>query len=301
MRRFDKKLNILKANILVEQRRLRENGYLREIEDMDIAYQYLTENDFDIDTDEPEIDTKKEINSEFETTDASFFKARFNLAKTGDKITGKNIFMTWKIEPDGKTAYLGNDKLLFNPDDLIDKVSSGGVRNNFNVNEFNLTFSNCSLVNKPNSGYEIKCFANKFPFSYLKCSDVSVNYGNGSPGSAESQLIYNPRVAPYWVMIGSTELFELASNEPIKLGDQKIEIKKYEDGLVYESCVSVQKGEDDRMPPSKYYYVQSGGEAYVKVVEPSVDSYKSSGRIFKIVDGMSFSKAYTAGNKIYLG
>ncbi len=296
MRRFDKRIKILKANILIEQRHLIENGYLREIEDMDIAYQSLTEADFDIDVKEPEIDNPKDVK-----TKASFFQVRFNLAKNGDAETDKNIFMTWKVEPNGKTAYLSDDKLNFNPDQLIDKVSTGGVRNNFNVDEFNLEFINCSLVNRPSSGYEVKCHANKFPFSYLKCSDVIVNYGGGSGGSLESQIIYNPRVAPYWMMVSSTELFDTATNEPIKIGEQKMEIKKYENDVVYESCVSVSKGEDDKMPPTKYYYIQNGSEAYLKVVEPSVTSYKASGRIYKVVDKMTFSRAYTAKNKIYLG
>ena len=300
IRRFDKKINILKANILVEQRHLVESGYLREIEDMDIAYQSLSEADFDVDVEEPEIDSQKD-EKKVKKTKASFFQVRFNLAKNGDIETGKNIFMTWKVEPNGKTAYLSDDKLSFNPDQLIDKVTTGGVRNNFNVNEFNLEFTNCSLVNRPSSGYEVKCHANKFPFSYLKCSDVIVNYGSGNGGSLESQIIYNPRVAPYWMMISSTELFETATNEPIKIGNEKMEIKKYENGIVYESCISVSKGEDDKMPPTKYYYIQNGSEAYLKVVEPSVTSYKSSGRIYKVVDNMTFSRAYTAGNKIYLG
>lgn len=303
MRRFDKKTNVLKANILAEQKRLREIGYLCEIEDTDMAYNFLTE-DEQLKFDFADQDVDDEIHSsddEKSKTNATFFKVRFNLAKTGDQDTGKNIFMTWKIEPNGKTAQLGDDKLNFKPDEVANEVSTGGVRNNFNVNEFNMKFSGCSLVNRANSGYEIKCFASKFPFAYLKCSDIEVNRGAGSPGSPDSQIIYNPRVAPYWVMMGSTELFELATNEPIKIGEQKMEIRKFESGLVYESCVSVQKGEDDKMPPTKYYYIQNGGEAFIKVVEPSVTSYKSSGRIYKVIDGMSFSKAYTSGNKIYLG
>ncbi len=301
MRRFDKKSNVLRANILSEQKRLREIGYLCEIEDTDMAYNFLTEGEqLTMDFDDQDIETETPSDDN-EKTNASFYKVRFNLAKTGDKETGKNIFMTWKIEPNGKTEYLGDDKLNFNPDELIDKVSAGGVRNNFNVNEFSMKFYNCSLVNRASSGYEIKCFANKFPFSYLKCSDIEVSHGAGSPGSPDSQLIYNPRVAPYWMTAGATELFELATNEPIKIGEQKMEIKKFENGLVYESCVSVRKGEDDKMPATKYYYIQNGGEAYVKVVEPSVESYKGGGRIYKVIDNMTFSKAYTAGNKIYLG
>jgi len=299
MRKIDKRLNILKANILMEQIRLRDNGYLREIEDMDMAYKFLTE--ADVETDNVDVDTEKDSKSEFETTDASSFRVRFNLSNDKDKMTGKGIYMTWKIEPNGKTGYLGDDVLSFNPNELVDKVSNGGVRNNFNGNEFNLKFRNCSLINSPSTAYQIKCHLNKTPISYLECSDVSVNLGGGSAGSPETQLIYNPRMVPYWLMMSSTELFEMANNEPIQLGKEKMEIKKYEDGLIYESCVSVQKGEDDKMPPSKYYYVQNGGERYVKVVEPSVDSYKSSGRIYKIVDGMKFSNAYTSGNKIYLG
>lgn len=303
MRRFDKKNNILNANILAEQKRLREIGYLCEIEDTEMAYSFINE-DEQLQFDFADQDVDDEITSsddEKSKTNASFFKVRFNLAKTGDQDTGKNIFMTWKIEPNGKTAQLGDDKLNFNPEDITDEVSSGGVRNNFNVNEFNMKFSGCSLVNRPSGGYEIKCFANKFPFSYLKCSDVEVNYGAGSPGSPESQIIYNPRVAPYWMMMGSTDLFELANNEPIKIGEQKMEIKKFEPGVVYESCVSIKKGEDDKMPATKYYYVQSGSEAFIKVVEPSVTTYKGGGKIYKVIDNMTFSKAYTAGNKIYLG
>lgn len=297
MRRLDKAKNMLRVNILAEQRRLRDIGYLSEIEDMDIAYQFLSEQQMEID-----FDTKdQEVADKTEETKASFFKVRFNLAKTGDQMTGKNIFMTWKIEPNGKTAYLGDDKLNFNPDELIDKVTTGGVKNNFNVNEFNMEFSDCSLINKAASGYEVKCHASKFPFSYLKCKDVSVKYGSGSPGSPDSQIIYNPRVAPYWMMISSTDLFETATNEPVHIGDQTMQVRKFENGVVYESCVSVQKGEDDKMPQTKYYYIQNGGEAYVKVVEPSVTSYKGGGRIYKVVDGMTFGRAYTAGNKIYLG
>jgi hypothetical protein len=304
MRRFDKKTNMLKANILAEQKRLREIGYLCEIEDTDMAYNFLTEDDDQLKLDFVDQDIEDDTTSvedEKTETNANFFKVRFNLAKTGDQDTGKNIFMTWKIEPNGKTAQLGDDKLNFNPDEMTDKVSTGGIRNNFNVNEFNMKFSGCSLVNRANGGYEIKCFASKFPFAYLKCSDVEVNYGAGSPGSPESQIIYNPRVAPYWMMMGSTDLFELATNEPIKIGEQKMEVKKFQPGIVYESCVSVQKGEDDKMPKTKYYYIQNGSEAFIKVVEPSVTSYKGNGRIYKVVDAMTFSKAYTAGNKIFLG
>ncbi len=173
MRKIDKRVNILKANILMEQIRLRENGYLREIEDMDMAYKFLTE--ADVETDNVDVDTEKDSKSEFETTDASFFKVRFNLKHSIDKMTNKGIYMTWKVEPNGKTGYLGDDVLSFNPNELADKVPSGGVRNNFNGDYFNLKFRNCSLINRSTTAYQIKCHTNKTPISYLKCSDISVN------------------------------------------------------------------------------------------------------------------------------
>ena len=309
MRRFDKNKNMLRANILNEQRRLRDIGYLSEIEDMDIAYKFLTEEEVEIDNAETDVDESEmgkeveEPSSEFPDTNAGSYEIRFNLSRSGvDKITGKKIFFTWKIGPDGRTEYLGDNLLNFNPDELLDKVSTGGVRNNFNTDEFNLQLENCVLKNtSPSSAYGIKCHTNKTVIANLTCRNVVVNYGSGSPGSPESQVIYNPRVVPHWLEIASTDLFETATNEPIHLGDTKLEIKKYEDGVVYESCVSIQKGVDDKLPKTKYYYIQNGGERYVKVVEPDVTSYKGVGKIYRIIDGLQFDKAYTAGNKIYRG
>lgn len=289
MRRFDKKINILQANILSEQTLIKKSGYLRELDES----VYVPSFDFDDVGNNPYIKEK-------ETRMKSGYKVRFNLGKTSDKDTGKSIFMTWKIETSDNTEYLSEYNLNYNPYDLVDVVSSGGVRNNFNPNEFNMEFTNCSLVNRPNSGYKIKCHSDKFIFAYLKCEDIKVNYGRGVEGPPESRIMYNPRITPYWVMIGSTELFETATNKPIKIGDTDMEIKNYEDGLVYESCLSRNRGIDDILPVTKYYYIQNNGESYVKVVESHVDDYKSIGRIYKIVDKLKFTNAYTCGNKIFL-
>lgn len=294
MRIFDKKKNIQKVNLLAEQKRFKEKGGYSIMEDTDLAYKFLFE-------EVTELDTEETTDLEFKTTDASFYQVRFNLADTTDKITGKKIFMTWKIEPNGRTGFLGDDKLNFNPNDLKDKVTKGGVRNNFSANEFSIEMDNCILLNNVSRGYAVKCHESKSPFSYVKCSDVKVNYGGVNSGSLESRLFYNPRRVPYWVMASSTDLFEIAKNKPIFIGGQKMEIKKFEDGVVYESCINIQKGVDDKMPPTKYYYIQSGGSAYVKVVNPSVENYKGGGEIYKIVDNQSFNKCYTSGLAIYIG
>ena len=294
MRIFDKKKNIQKVNLLAEQKRFKEKGGYSIMEDTDLAYKFLFE-------EVTELDTEETIDLEFKTTDASFYQVRFNLDKIIDKITEKKIEHTWKIEPNGKKGFLGDDKLNFKANDLIDKVTKGGVRNNFSPLEFNIQMENCVLLNNASKGYAVKCSENKSPFSYIKCSDVKVNYGSQDPGSLEKRLFYNPRRVPYWVMISSTTIFEDTEGDAILIDREENKIGNFEDGVVYESCESVIKGVDDKMPPTKYYYIQSGGSAYVKVVDPSVKSYKGSGEIYKIVDNQSFNKCYTSGFNVYEG
>lgn len=278
MRRLDKKINILNANILLEQRLIKNSGYLREFDDVDNS-SFLKREEMRMNSD---------------------YKVRFNLGRTRDKDTGKSIFMTWKIETSDNADYLSEYDLNYDPYDLIDEVSSGGVRNNFNPDEFNMEFTNCSLFNNPNSGYKIKCYSDKFIFAYLKCENIKVNYGKGVEGPPEARVAYNPRVTPYWVMLGSTDLFERATNKPIKIGDTDMEIKNYKDGVVYESCLSKNRGIDDISPVTKYYYIQNNDESYVRVVESHVDDYKSVGKIYKIVDKLKFNNAYTFGRKIFI-
>jgi hypothetical protein len=283
MRRFDKNKNIRKVNLLAEQRYLKSKGLLREDEIIV----------------EPEVEAPTTDNRvpNIPTTDAKNFTIRFNLAKTGDPITGKGIFMTWKVEPNGKTGFLGDDKLDFNPNDLVDKVSSGGVRSNFNPYTFDIEMTNCKLTNRPKVGYEIYKGANKDVIAKIKCSDVRVSLASNSPGSPESEIIYNPKVAPYWRM-RAADIFQKVDG---KVVDIENEIPPYEEGVVYRAPITpVTMGPKSYM--SRFFAIKLGGKLYIKEVKdgPGVDDYKTKGEVFVGVDGETYSNLYTTGNKIYI-
>jgi hypothetical protein len=281
MRRFDKKNNIKKANLLAEQRYLQSKGLINESE---------------------EVSTEPKINSKvpnIETTEANKFSVRFNLAKTSDPITGKKIFMTWKVEPNGKTGFLGNDKLEFNPNDLVDKVDKGGVRSNFNPWTFDLEMTNCVLKNKVSTGYEIYKGANKDVIAKVNCSDVKVSLASNTPGSPETEVIYNPKVAPYWRM-RSKDVFKELNGEAVEIGD---DIPNYEEGVIYKSPITPVPMGPEKQYMSRFFAVVLSGKLYIKEVKdgPGVDDYKTEGQTFVDVDGESFAKLYTTGNKIFTG
>jgi len=282
MRRFDKKLNIEKVNLLVEQRYLKSKGLLKE--------------------DEQEVATSPEVVIDdrvpnIPTTEAKNFAVRFNLANTSDNITGKKIFMTWKVEPNGKTGLLGDDKLEFKPSELVDKVEVGGVRNNFHPWSFDLEMTNCVLSNRPNVGYDIYQGASKDVIAKIKCSDVKVSLASNSPGSPESEIIYNPKIAPYWRM-RSQDIFQKLNGEAIEMGN---DLPTYEEGVIYKAPVTpVPMGPNTYM--SRFFAVKLGGKIYIKEIKdgPGVDDYKSEGQTFVGVDGESYGNLYTTGNKIFI-
>lgn len=277
MRRFDKKRNMTKANLLAEQRYLESKGLIKEDETpMELV-----------------------IVPDMPTTDASKFQVRFNLNNIADPITGKKIFRTWKVEPNGKTGYLGDDKLEFNPSDLVDKVPSGGVRNNFDPRMFDIDMTNCKLTNRVETAYNIYLGSNKTPFAYIKCDDVMVSLASNSPGSPDSEVIYNPMVAPYWRM-RTNDVFQDLTGEPVDMDEN---IPSYKEGVIYRAPITKVKTGKDSFYMSRFFAVKLGGKLYVKEIKdgPGVDDYKTNAQVFIDVDGQSFGKLYTSGTKIYAG
>lgn len=290
MRRFDKKKNIQKANLLAEQRYLQSKGLLNEVDKAELEAPTEPE------VAEPETDSKV---PDIPTTDASNFSVRFNLANTNDPITGKPIFMTWKVEPNGKTGLLGDDVLGFNPNEYVDKIQKGGIRNNFDSKLFDINMGNCKLTNSVSTAYKIYNGSNKTPIAYVKCSDVKINPASNEQGSPDSEVIYNPRIAPYWRM-RTDDVFQNLDSDAVELGDK---LPKYDEGVIYAAPITPVKRGETVLYNSRFFALKLNGELYIKEVKdgPDVDNYKAPGEVFIGVDGKTFSNLYTTGNKIYVG
>lgn len=237
------------------------------------------------------------------------YHVRFNLDKIKDKLTGKPIFMTWKVMTN-KPLTQGNE-LDFNPEELMNSeafksVPNGGVTNNFYSKSFTLTLTNCKLANtSPSKGYAIKCFDNKGVIAGVDASDVKVNFGFTEPSGEE--LVYNPRMVPHWLRVENTDPFKELDNDfdvdlvsmgdGIKENDESVENDSNKPKInVYISCVN----KITPPPPTKYFKVELGGVRYVKVVGKEVTDYKASGDVYRIVDGEKFGKIMSSGGKLFI-
>jgi hypothetical protein len=258
------------------------------------------ENQLDTDLAEPKSEKPEDSRvPNIPTTEASFFTVRFNLDNIKDNSTKKKIYLTWKVEPNGKTGPLGDDKLDFNPSDLVDVVNVGGVRNNFDPSAFSIQMTDCSLINPVNRAYSIYKGDNKVPITKIRCSEVSVSSKVRGAGSKE--LIYNPKVAPYWRM-KANDVFQELDYDIVKLGDK---VPDYKEGVVYMAPITPVKfgpAEGD-FYKSRFFAVKLGDEIYIKEVRDGegVDNYKTNGATFLDVDNKTFAKLYTSGRKIYEG
>lgn len=227
------------------------------------------------------------------------YRVRFNLANTKDKMTGKPIFMTWKVVTN--KPLVQGEELDFNPEELMNSeafksVPNGGVTNNFYSKSFTLTLTNCSLHNSTSAkGYEIKCHANKDVIAAVDATGVKVDFGFSNPSG--EPLVYNPRMVPHWLLAVNGDPFKNLNGEVISMGDTIKEAEDKQDNVkIFVSCVN----SVTPPPPTKYFYVELGGVRYVKVVGPDVDDYKASGDVYRIVDGEKFGTIRSSGGKLFI-
>lgn len=228
------------------------------------------------------------------------YRVRFNLANTKDKETNKSIFMTWKVVTD--RPLVQGVELDFDPAEVIkskefESVPNGGVTNNFFAKGFSLTLTNCTLNNSTSAkGYEIKCHANKDVIAAVDASTLKVEFGFSEVSG--QQLIYNPRMVPHWLLSVSVDPFKSIDGKVVYMGDGLNEDDEYDEDKtkIYVSCVN----SVTPPPPTKYFYVELGGDRYVKVVGPEVDDYRASGDVYRIVDSESFGQIKTSGNRLYV-
>ena len=237
------------------------------------------------------------------------YHVRFNLAPTADWLTKKPIKMTWKVMTNNPLTQ-GNE-LDFNPEELMNSdvfksVPNGGVTNNFYSKSFTLTLTNCKLVNtSPSKGYAIKCYDNKGVIAGIDATDVKVEFGFTEPSGEE--LVYQPRMVPHWLRRENTDPFkELDNNFEVDLVSMGDAIKENDESVegddkkpkinVYVSCVNKVTPPD----PTKYFKVELGGVKYVKVVDKDVNDYKTSGDVYRIVDGEKFGTIRSSGSRLFL-
>ena len=296
MRRFDKKYNMQKANILAEQRYLQSKGLLKEDDNVELDAPVA-----EPEVAEPQKDSNEKPAGDVPTTPDGEFGVRFNLNFIhSDPITKHKIAFTWKIELNGSSKYIpiGDDKLNFNPNNLVDKVPYGGVRNNFDTKTFNIDMFNCILDNNQTRAFSIFNGKDKEPIAFVKCGDIKINYGSGSPGSNE--VMYNPRVAPYWRMKSSNDPFSNATGDAILISDVNM---NYEEGVVYKSEITAVTKGKEHLYDSRYFLMNVGGNIYIKEVRAgeNEDNYKVKEHVYLGVDGKQFSKLTTSGGKIYAG
>lgn len=189
--------------------------------------------------------------------------------------------------------------------DAFSKVPMGGVTNNFDKDYFHLELSDCTLVNvNPSVGYSIKCYSDKGVIAGVDAGDVKIYFGTGKGNGTE--IFYNPRTVPHFIMKIDGDPFMSIKSQVIPMGVEvddkktnkkveKLNVRKFENDRVYSSCVNTKTPPDK----TKYFYLELNGIKYVKVVGETVTDYKSSGEVYKIVDGEKFGKIITKGGKLF--
>ena len=115
------------------------------------------------------------------------YKIRFNLGKG-------HGYLKWKIECDGKTL------VYIKPDDVT------------------LIMENCKLVNQKATAEKIHKGANKTVCAWIECEHLRLREPISIKGGRI--MLYNPKIAPYWVFQGENadgEVFDMIRTKGKKL------------------------------------------------------------------------------------